>query len=122
MSFFVDTPAGLLKMELTTDAEEDVREVYACWASRQEPDYVNEIYALIKKKNQKELDPKFFDANERVAFNKSDVEEWKAVVAQQISTACNTSGRAACSQVQDHLSPDALCSNKPWSNELGGEV
>ena len=75
--FFIDTPAGLLKMELTTDAEEDVREVYACWASRQEPDYVNEVYALIKKKNQKELDPKFFDVNERIAFNKSDVEEWK---------------------------------------------
>ena len=55
-------------MELTTDAEEDVREVYACWASRQEPDYVNEIYALIKKKNQKELDPKFFDANETHCF------------------------------------------------------
>ena len=35
------------------------------------------IYALIKKKNQKELDPKFFDANERIAFNKSDAEEWK---------------------------------------------
>ena len=75
--FFVDTPAGLLKMELTTDAEEDVREVYACWASRQEPDPVNEIYALIMKKNQKELDPKFFDADERSAFNKSDAEEWK---------------------------------------------
>ena len=75
--FFVDSPAGLVKMELTTDAEEDMREVYACWANRQEPDHLNEIYALINKKNQKELDPKFFDANERVAFNKSDVEEWK---------------------------------------------
>ena len=55
--FFIDTPAGLLKMELTTDAEEDVREVYACWASRQEPDYVNEIYALIRRRTRRSWTP-----------------------------------------------------------------
>ena len=52
----------------------------------------------------------------------SDVEEWKQWLHNRSVRLATPQEEQRVPQIQDHLSPDALCSNEPWSNELGGEV
>jgi len=78
-TFYLDTPAGCVKMDLTPEDVDDVRQVYAQWNGstvKLEDEAVREVYELVLKGNQKELDPRRFDDYEREKFRAADVKEW----------------------------------------------
>ena len=56
---YIDTPAGLVKMDLKPEEERDVREAFSGWSSH------SDVFAMVLKKNKKELDPKYFNNRER---------------------------------------------------------
>ena len=70
-SCYLDTPAGLVAADLTEEERDHVEAVYAEW--RWGP---HETYLLRMKGNQKELDPRHFDAKGKTAFDKADHLEW----------------------------------------------
>jgi len=78
-TYFLDSPAGLIKVPLKEEDAEDVKEVYQAWSAKPvwEEEQVNDIYALVLKANQKELNPKMFDEEEKASFREADVKEWR---------------------------------------------
>ena len=75
---YIDTPAGLVKMDLKPEEERDVREVFSGWSS------YSDVFAMVLKKNKKELDPKHFNHNERKQFDQADLAEWRQWVLNQV--------------------------------------
>ena len=76
----LDTPAGCVKQRLSPEEMDDVKQVYAQWCAEDtcEDQAVKEIFALVLKANQKELNPKCFDGVEKQKFQEADIKEWTA--------------------------------------------
>jgi oligoribonuclease NrnB/cAMP/cGMP phosphodiesterase (DHH superfamily) len=54
---YLDTPVGLVKMNLTSEEKENVTEVYNTW--------LHDVYELVLKPSQKELNSKYFNKEEK---------------------------------------------------------
>ena len=68
-AWYVDTPVGLVRRHLTHEELENAKDVYDTWMS--------DMYELVLKPNQKELNAKYFNAAERKKFAETDRAEWR---------------------------------------------
>ena len=66
---YLDTPIVLVRMALTHEERRNVTDVYQTW--------MNDVYELELKPNQKELNSKYFDPKERRQSAESDLAEWR---------------------------------------------
>ncbi|CAE8672228.1 unnamed protein product [Polarella glacialis] len=80
-SAYVQTPAGLLQVEMNAEERQVFKQTYAQW--RQEVE-TNEVYLLSLKKNGKELDQNQFNETENKAFKESDAKEWEQWVKNNV--------------------------------------
>ena len=80
-SAYVQTPAGLLQVEMNAEERQVFKQTYAQW--RQEFE-TNEVYLLSLKKNGKELDQNQFNETENKAFKESDAKEWEQWVKNNV--------------------------------------
>ena len=74
-TYFLDTPRGLIRTPLTHEELQNVTAVYAAWK--------HNVYSLVLKSSQKELNPKYFDHKEKQQFDFADWQEWKQWVANR---------------------------------------
>ena len=72
---YLDTPIGLTRMALTHEELRNVTDVYQVW--------MNDVYELALKPNQKELNSKYFDPRERRQSAESDLAEWRQWIINQ---------------------------------------
>ncbi|CAE8702081.1 unnamed protein product [Polarella glacialis] len=80
-SAYVQTPAGLLQVEMNAEERQAFKQTYAQW--RQEFE-TNEVYLLSLKRNGKELDQNQFNETENKAFKESDAKEWEQWVKNNV--------------------------------------
>ena len=69
---YLDTPVGLVKMNLTSEEKEDVTEVYNTW--------LHDVYELVLKPSQTELNSKYFNKEEKGKFDEADLSEWRQFI------------------------------------------
>ena len=72
-TYYLDTPEGLVAMELIHEEWLNVCDTYATW--KQSAQHAHDVLQLALKKNAKELDPTLFDKAERDLFNEADAAE-----------------------------------------------
>ncbi len=66
---YLDTPVGLVPMNLTHEEFKIVEDVYCEWA--------NNVYEIVLKPSKRELNAKHFNAEERWKFAEADLNEWR---------------------------------------------
>ena len=80
-AFYLEVPKGLMEVKLPTPAASEFRQL---WAEEVKDLLVADALVLRLKENKKELDPRFFDAEEKAAFDKSDQKEWSQWLANKV--------------------------------------
>ena len=78
---FVELPDGIHGVTLTTS---EAAEFQQMWLEEMHDTLLAEVMILRMKQSGKELDPSFFDAFERQAFNKSDIKEWSEWIKNKV--------------------------------------
>ena len=73
--YYLDTPVGLVNVQLTHEEVTNVKDAYGTW--------MNDLFELVLKPSQKELESKYFDRSERQKFAASDLAEWRQWVINQ---------------------------------------
>jgi len=80
--YYLDSPEGLLEMNLNFEEAENVTSVYESWSKGlMRP--VQEAFLLKLKPSGKELEPKHFNRKEAKSFAQADAEEWRQWVANK---------------------------------------
>ena len=68
---YLCTPAGLVEMRTAKEEKDLCEEMYTFWSTQKCHDPVSEVYELVMKSNQKELN------EERKLRHESDLRAWK---------------------------------------------
>ena len=78
---FVEMPDGIYQTDLTADEYQEFTSMY----TEEVRDILTaEVLLLKMKQGGKELDPKYFDAKEKEAFEKSDMKEWSEWIKNSV--------------------------------------
>ena len=78
---YMDTPEGLVQLPFSFEELQDVHEIYQSWSAGERSS--QETYLLRMKASGKELDPKFFDAEQQAKYEEADRKEWKQWVTTE---------------------------------------
>ena len=78
---FVEVPDGVYGVTLTATEAEEFQQM---WLEEMHDTLLAEVMILKMKQSGKELDPTFFDALEKEAFNKSDIKEWSEWIKNKV--------------------------------------
>ena len=119
---YIDTPEGLIQVPMTYEESLNVKAVFTTWNAlpgelgqyRKYGGLPVEVYLLVMKKNAKELDERYFDKNEKAAFDEADIEEWRQWVRKEAvqTTPLSFEESAKNSKGTNYTSTNASCENK----------